>query len=411
MEEKSKLQTLVTAEPVEAADIIKRGGLVAVPTETVYGLAGNGLNRDAVHRIYEVKGRPEIKPLSLMVPDADAFSLYCEDVPPQAGLLAERFWPGPLTIVLKSKPIVPDITRAGGDTIGLRCPDHPLTLALLRSCGLPLAAPSANPSSAPSPKTAGEVMAYFDGAIDAVIDGGPCGIGLESTIIDLSFAPYRILRQGALPQDEIADALVSGMTLIGVTGGTGTGKTTALAVLEKLGALAIDCDEVYHGLTETSAELKAELEARFGRVYSDGRLDRKAIGEVVFADASALAELNAITHRHVGNEITRRLRAHAMAGGTLAAIDAIALIESKTALRCSKVFGVTADIETRAARIMSREGISREYAEKRINAQKTDDFYIENCDAVLRNSGTKEEFAALCETAFMEVLKNGNKKD
>ena len=155
----------------------------------MYGLAGNGLDVEAVERIYEVKGRPEVKPLSLMVPGPEAMELYCEDVPPQARALAERFWPGPLTIILTSKPLVPEIVRAGGATVGLRCPDHPDTLELLRRCGVPLAAPSANPSGAPSPKTAGEVLSYFDGLIEAVIDGGECGLGRESTIIDLSSRP------------------------------------------------------------------------------------------------------------------------------------------------------------------------------------------------------------------------------
>ena len=128
-----------------AAELIAAGGLVAVPTETVYGLAGDGTDVQAVERIYEVKGRPEVKPLSLMVPGQEAMERYCEDVPPQAKLLAERFWPGPLTIILKSRPLVPEIVRAGGETVGLRCPDHPDTLALLRACGVPLAAPSAMP--------------------------------------------------------------------------------------------------------------------------------------------------------------------------------------------------------------------------------------------------------------------------
>ena len=119
---------VITENPEQAAELIRTGGLVAVPTETVYGLAGNGLDPEAVHRIYEVKGRPEVKPLSLMVHDAAAMEHYCEDVPEAAYVLAEKVWPGPLTIVLKAKPCVPSIVRAGGETVGLRCPDHPLTL-------------------------------------------------------------------------------------------------------------------------------------------------------------------------------------------------------------------------------------------------------------------------------------------
>ena len=194
----------ITENISDAAKIIREGGLVAVPTETVYGLAGSGLNETAVKEIYEVKGRPAVKPLSLMVPDESAMERYCDDVPKQAHQLARCFWPGPLTIVLKAKPEIPPIVLAGGTTVGLRCPDHPMTLALLRECSLPLAAPSANPSGEPSPKTAEQVFTYFDGRIDAVIDGGPCGIGRESTLIDMSCTPYKILREAALSEETIA---------------------------------------------------------------------------------------------------------------------------------------------------------------------------------------------------------------
>ena len=119
---------IITEKLSHAAKLIKDGELVAVPTETVYGLAGNGLDATAVEKIYEIKGRPEVKPLSLMVSGKTAMSKYCEAVPKQAKRLAEKFWPGPLTIVLKAKDIVPDIVRAGGETVALRCPDHPMTL-------------------------------------------------------------------------------------------------------------------------------------------------------------------------------------------------------------------------------------------------------------------------------------------
>ena len=381
-----------------------------MPTETVYGLAGNGLDCDAVERIYEVKGRPGVKPLSLMVPGSDAMSLYCEDVPEQARLLASKFWPGPITIVLNSKPEVPEIVRAGGKTVGLRCPDHPLTLELLRACELPLAAPSANPSGAPSPKRATDVLSYFEGKIEAVIDGGECGLGRESTIIDMSQTPYRILRQGALPEDDIAAALEKSMSIIGITGGSGTGKTTALNTLEGMGALCIDCDELYHKLTRESAELKAAIEARFGPVYKDKELDRKALGQIVFSDSDALSELNAITHSAIGKALDRLIREHAINGGRLVAIDAIALVEGGASKRCDVVFGVVAPEQIRVERIMSREGITREYAKLRINAQKKDDYYKQHCDRLLVNSGTKEEFTALCEAAFKEVIKNGREK-
>lgn len=388
----------------ELVGIMCGGGLVAVPTETVYGLAGNGLDEKAVAEIYEVKGRPEVKPLSLMVHDAASMERYCENVPPQAYTLAKKFWPGPLTIVMKAKPCVPEIVRAGGETVGLRCPDHPLTLELLEKSSVPFAAPSANPSGEPSPKNADSVLKYFDGKIDAVLDGGECGIGCESTLIDLSRTPYRILRQGALPADEIADAIVDSMKIIGITGGTGCGKTTALNELERRGALLIDCDAVYHRMLETDRPMLDEIEKYFPGAVIDGKLDRKALGAVVFTDEEALRDLNIITHRHINLEIRRILREHAMNGGTLAAIDAIELFSSGLAKRCTATIGVIADREVRIDRIMRRDGISREYAMMRVNAQRPNEYFIQKCSHVLENNGSQEEFIEKCRKTFEEVL-------
>lgn len=388
----------------ELVGIMRGGGLVAVPTETVYGLAGNGLDEKAVAEIYEVKGRPEVKPLSLMVHDAASMERYCESVPPQAYTLAKKFWPGPLTIVMKAKPCVPEIVRAGGETVGLRCPDHPLTLELLEKSGVPFAAPSANPSGEPSPKNADSVLKYFDGKIDAVLDGGECGIGCESTLIDLSRTPYRILRQGALPADEIADAFVDSMKIIGITGGTGCGKTTALNELERRGALLIDCDAVYHRMLETDRPMLDEIEKYFPGAVIDGKLDRKALGAVVFTDEEALRDLNIITHRHINLEIRRILRERAMNGGTLAAIDAIELFSSGLAKRCTATIGVIADREVRIDRIMRRDGISREYAMMRVNAQRPNEYFIQKCSHVLENNGSQEEFIEKCRKTFEEVL-------
>ena len=397
----------ITENTEEAAGIIRRGGLVAVPTETVYGLAGNGLNESAVREIYEVKGRPAIKPLSLMVPDESAMEQYCEDVPQQAYALAEKFWPGPLTIVLKAKKAIPSIVLAGGETVGLRCPDHPLTLSLLRQCGLPLAAPSANPSGEASPKTAEQVLSYFDGKIDAVIDGGPCGVGRESTLIDLSRAPYRILREGALPPETIADALVQNLTIIGITGPSGVGKTTALTELSSLGALVLDCDALYHELLENDAELLSDLEEAYPGTVRSGRLDRVALGKIVFAEPEKLALLNKITHRFVSREVDKRLRDFAMGGGELAAIDAVELISAGIAERCDAVVGVLSEREKRIGRIMRRDGISREAAERRVDAQKPDEYYKENCTHILLNNADADRFSADCRALFKEILNHG----
>ena len=391
----------------EAAELLRQGGLVAVPTETVYGLAGNGLDEKAVERIYEVKGRPQVKPLSLMVPGPEALDMYGEEVPAQARKLADCFWPGPLTLVLKAKPSIPEIVRAGGATIGLRCPDHPLTLALLQEAGIPFAAPSANPSGEESPKTCQQVLAYFDGRIDAVIDGGPCGIGKESTLLDMSQTPYRVLRQGALPEKRIAEALAENTIRIGITGGTGCGKTTALLCLQKRGALILDCDEVYHQLLNTSKELLGELDAQFPGVVEGGELQRKKLGAIVFANPQALQRLNEITHRHIREEIQRRICKFAMDGGQLVAIDAIELISSGLAETCQAVVGIVADTETRIQRIVARDGISNEYARMRVEAQRPNSYFEENCDYTLENNGDMDSFSREFDQMMEEIINNG----
>ena len=397
----------ISREIETAAELLREGSLVAVPTETVYGLAGNGLDAQVIESIYEVKGRPAVKPISLMVPGAEMIDRLCEEVPDAARTLAGAFWPGPLTLVLRARSSVPEILRAGGETVGLRCPRQEQTLQLLRELEFPLAVPSANPSGMESPKDADQVFRYFDGTIAAVIDGGPCALGLESTVLDLSKTPYRILRQGSLPAEEIMDTLVSGMTIVGITGGSGCGKTTALRELEKRGALLLDCDAVYHELLETSPALMQEIEESFPGTVEDGVLLRKKLGAAVFQDPAALAQLERITHRHITREVTRRLREHAMAGGRLAALDAIELIASPLAARCDFIIGVLADREIRAARIMARDGIGRDYAMLRIDAQRPDDYFREHCDAILENNEDEATFIQNINKLLEERLHHG----
>ena len=190
-----------------AADLLRAGGLVGIPTETVYGLGANGLDPAAVGRIFQAKGRPQDNPLILHIPGADWLERYCRDIPAAAYELARRFWPGPLTMVLRRRDNVPDQVTAGLDTVGMRCPAHPLCRAVIQAADVPVAAPSGNTSGRPSPTTAAHMLEDMDGRIDAILDGGPCSVGVESTIVDLTCTPPRLLRPGGITLEQLRAAL------------------------------------------------------------------------------------------------------------------------------------------------------------------------------------------------------------
>ena len=190
-----------------AAKILREGGLVAIPTETVYGLGANGLDEQAVAKIFIAKGRPQDNPLILHVADAIQMENFAHDIPASAYLLAEKFWPGPLTMILPAKDIVPRSTTGGLSTVGIRCPDNETTREIIRLAGVPVAAPSANLSKKPSTVTAQHVLHDHEGRIDAVVDGGHCRVGVESTIVDLTERPPRLLRPGGITPEQLMEVL------------------------------------------------------------------------------------------------------------------------------------------------------------------------------------------------------------
>ena len=190
-----------------AANLIMNGELVAIPTETVYGLGANGLDEAAVAKIFEAKGRPQDNPLILHICGAEQIELFCHHIPQKAYDLAERFWPGPLTLVLPARDCVPRRTTGGLSTVAVRCPDNAVTREIIRLSGVPLAAPSANISGKPSTTTAEHVRHDHDGKIAAIVDGGSCRVGVESTIVDLTEERPRLLRPGGIGPEALLEVL------------------------------------------------------------------------------------------------------------------------------------------------------------------------------------------------------------
>ena len=519
-----------------AAAILSRGGLLGIPTETVYGLGADGLNEDAVRRIFEAKGRPQDNPLILHVPDAGWLPRCCTDIPDAAYALAEKFWPGPLTMILPRRDCVPLRTTGGLDTVGVRCPDHPVTRAIIAAADTPVAAPSGNTSGRPSPTCARHMMEDMMGKIDGIVDGGDCAVGVESTIIDLTVQPPRLLRPGGLPlealeavlgevavdkavrqrladgekakapgmkyrhyapraavtvvtgtprrsaayirehlpagagvicfdeyahlfgghivhrlgaaSDKLAqaqhvfDALrtfddtdvtaiyaqcpdESGLGLavsnrlkkaagfhtvdaaplvIGFTGPTGAGKTSALRALERLGGLVLDCDAIYHQLLRTDEALRTALTGAFGQVFApDGTLDRQKLGTVVFSDPAALETLNRIIYDRLPRELLRRMDE---SSAPVVGIDAINLVESGLCRLCRRTVAVLAPSEQRVRRIMARDGIPEEYARLRVQAQKDDEFYRTHCtDTLFNDCADAAAFEDAAYTALCNILK------
>lgn len=518
-----------------AAKILREGGLVALPTETVYGLGANGLDPEAVKRIFQVKGRPQDNPLILHVTGAQWLPRYCADIPPIAYVLARKFWPGPLTMILKRQPLVPDATTAGLDTVGVRCPNHPVTLAIIREAGVPIAAPSANTSGRPSCTTAQDVMEDVGDAIEGVVDGGPCVVGVESTVLDLTCDPPRLLRPGGLPVEDMErlighidvdksihggnvdrpgapgmkyrhyapkapvtvvtgapeasareierwigptsgvicfseyaarfaghevhplgpcgdkqiqaqrlfDALRtfddtdvteifaqcpdnhglglainnrlkkaagfhileadSQRVILGLTGGTGAGKTSALDAIRGLGGLVINCDEVYHQMLSENEEFQDAINEKFPGVFNAQRqLNRQKLGNEVFAKKDRLDQLNAIVFRYLVPELEARIQA---TGDGLYAIDAINLLESGLDRLCDRTIAITAPTELRVRRIMARDGITEQYARLRISAQKADEYYRSKCDCELNNaSDSPAEFQKDAKLFFEKLV-------
>lgn len=202
-----KTERLTAEQTARAGEILKKGGLVAIPTETVYGLAANALDGNAVARIFQAKGRPMDNPLIVHIAGIEELDPLVAFVPSTVYDLAEAFWPGPLTIILEKSDLIPDEVSAGLDTVAVRMPAHPVARKIIRAAGVPLAAPSANTSGKPSPTTAKHVLDDLDEKVEAVLDGGACSVGVESTVITLATRHPRVLRPGKVTPEELSAVL------------------------------------------------------------------------------------------------------------------------------------------------------------------------------------------------------------
>jgi L-threonylcarbamoyladenylate synthase len=211
-------RVLTAADPAalrEAASVLRRGGLVAFPTETVYGLGADAFNPIAVARVFEVKARPSFDPLIVHLADGADLGRVSPSGDPRALALGTRFWPGPLTLVLPRRPDVPDLVTSGLDSVAVRVPDHPAARALIAAAGTPVAAPSANPFGYVSPTTAAHVAELLGRCVDLVLDGGPCTVGVESTILSLVSDPPAILRPGGVAREALEEALGLALAVAG----------------------------------------------------------------------------------------------------------------------------------------------------------------------------------------------------
>lgn len=491
-----------SADVDRAAEYLKNGEVVAIPTETVYGLAANAFDPEAVKKIFEAKGRPQDNPLIVHIADADGLYAVAREVPENALKLAQRFMPGPLTVILPKKAVIPDEVSAGLDTVAVRMPSHPVANAVIRAAGVPLAAPSANISGFPSPTAAQHVTDDMYGRIACIIDGGSCEFGIESTVITLATPIPRLLRPGAVTLEQLEEVLgrvdmdpavlnplakgaaaaspgmkykhyspkakisiVKGNfeeylsyvtahageadfalcfdgeeeriplncvamgredepltqtrrlfdalreldargakrvfsrapsekgiglgvcnrlyraagftflnekgTVIGVCGGSGSGKSTVCALLKKNGAVIIDADRIAREVTKKGSYALERLAQAFGADILDrgGRLRRRTLASRAFSSAENTRLLTDITNPAI-IEICRERVKKCVSRGKNAVIDAPLLFSSGLYKICDKTVFVDAPEEVRIKRIMRRDGINRVEAEKRIAAQR-----------------------------------------
>ena len=518
-----------------AAKIIRRGGIVSFPTETVYGLGGNALSSRSSEKIFKAKGRPSDNPLIVHVSDIDEVYALSDELPEIFFRLAEKFWPGALTLIVKKSAVVPKETTGGLDSVAIRMPNNEVALKLIKEAGLPIAAPSANSSGKPSPTEAFHVFDDLNKKIPMIIDGGSCTFGVESTVLSLLTEVPVILRPGAVTKEmledvigkvEISDSVINplkngevaaspGMkykhyspdcevylvegsseeyvkfvnglnsdvsalcfteesekikipyltfgrlndeisqanelfsklreldmigaktvyahapdksgvglavynrliraagfkvisakekTIIGLTGHSGAGKTTVSEIFKNEGFTVINADAVSRDVSE-SEKGKEALKVAFGKeIFNNDTLDRKKLADVVFSDNEKLKLLNATILPIICERILEMLNSET---NSLILLDAPTLFESGLNRICDKIVSVTADFEILKTRIIERDGLTSENAEKRLSSQKTTQFFKENSDYIVENNENLEELRQNTLKIINEIKNNG----
>lgn len=519
----------------EASRLLSAGELVAIPTETVYGLAADAMNSDAVSSIYVAKGRPSDNPLIVHIADFKDWEPLVTHIPDNARKLADTYWPGPLTIILPASDKVPKVVTGGLSTVAVRFPAHPIAQAVILRSGCPLAAPSANRSGSPSPTNAQRVIEDMEGRIAAILDGGDCDVGVESTVIDLCHTPPRLLRPGGItpemleevlgpieidsavthalekgavaaspgmkykhyaPRAEITiikgspaayaeyvnqhqgdgvgalcfdedlphlavpavaygsrnDALTQAQQLfdalrqldemgirtvyaacpiptgvglavynrllraaafriecairvIGLTGPTGSGKTTVADAWREQGAYIIDTDRLARVVTDPTSPCLAELVEVFSPAIlnEDGSLNRAELAKRAFATPEDTQRLNAITHPAIVALTQQEIEHAAELGYAVAVVDAPLLYEAKADALCDAVVAVIASADLRKQRIMARDNLTAHQADRRMSAQQPDAFYCRDGVTVL-DGGTDIPTLQQAATAYLASL-------
>lgn len=491
----------------KAGKILASGGLVAFPTETVYGLGANALNEESVKNIYKAKGRPSDNPLIVHIANKEDIVPLVKEVTPKAQALIDAFFPGPLTIILPKSDLIGKVVSGGLDTVAVRMPINEVANKVIKAAGCPIAAPSANTSGLPSPTRAKYVIDDMTGKIEAIIDGGDCEYGVESTVITLATDTPTVLRPGAITKEmlesvigrvEVANAVLHGMKdnetaaspgmkykhyapkarvvivdadrktyenfvnnqkgafalcfdedevdiprvnygsenddlsqarelfdalrrldemgaktvyariprttgvamavynrliraaaftvidltkpfTLGLTGQSGAGKGYICKKLQKRGFNIIDCDEVVKNIYDSNGELVQKLCDEFGDILTHGKIDRKKLGKIVFADRDKLKRLDEIVHPAVIDRCASLAKLPSV-------LDAPQLFESGAEDKCFKTIAVLADESTRLERITKRDNISFGEAKSRLASQFDEDYFKSHCDFVINNN-------------------------